>query len=88
MLKIFLCGPFKKIFPEFVIILLLFCFWSFGPEVCEILATQPRGSNPRPLRWKAKSQGSPQIHIINKQKTIMKILPFLHALQYEEEAAQ
>ena len=64
----------------------MFCF--SGWEVCEILATQPRGSNLHPLHWKAKSYGSPQIYIINKQKTIMKILPFLHALQYEQEAAQ
>ena len=54
------CGPFFKVFPEFVTILLLsyalgffffFFFFFFGCEACGILAPQP-GSNPHSLHWK------------------------------------
>ena len=44
-----------KVFIGFVTtLLLLFMFWFFGPEACEILALQS-GSNPHPLHRKAKS---------------------------------
>ena len=44
----------KKIFTEFVTVLFLLCFWSFGPEIYEILALGSRIKPTYPLCCKMK----------------------------------
>ena len=67
----------KKVFIEFVTILLLFYVLIFGPEILALAS----GMNPHPLDWKSKSQpldsqGSPVIpsYMLNSQ------IPIDHAL--------